>query len=206
MDNYCIDKKYIIRETPKHYNDMNEKDKYQKEVYEYSSTIMKKNNYKTVVDVGCGSAYKLIKYLGDYDTLGIETEPCYSMLIEKYPNRNWKLSGKPETNFSNKPLSYKPDLVICSDVIEHIIDPDELINYLLSLNAKQYIISTPCRERLCELKANVKWIGPPVNKAHVREWSMKELLLYLQQYFSIVESHYCEIQKECQYHLLEKRM
>jgi len=36
---------------------MNEEDKYQKEVYEYASKIMKKNNYKTVVDVGCGSAF-----------------------------------------------------------------------------------------------------------------------------------------------------
>ena len=205
-NNYCIHKKYEIREKPRHYNDMNEEDKYQKEVYEYASKIMKKNNYKTVVDVGCGSAFKLIKYLGEYDTLGIETEPCYSMLIEKYPNRNWKLSGKKETNFSKKPLTYKPDLVICSDVIEHIIDPDELIKYLLSLDAKKYIISTPCRQRLCDLKRfrSAKWNGPPVNKSHVREWTMKELQKYLGQYFTILESKYCEKQKECQYHLLSK--
>lgn len=203
---YSIQENYIIREKPRHYNDMNEEDKYQKEVYIYAARIMEKHRYKTVVDVGCGSAFKLIKYLGKYDTLGIETEPCYSMLCEKYPDRKWKLSGEKEKSFSKKPLSYKPDLVICSDVIEHIIDPDELIKYLLSLDARKYIISTPCRQRLCDLKKfrSAKWNGPPVNKGHVREWTMKEFQKYLGQFFIILKSKYGKNQKECQYHLLIK--
>jgi hypothetical protein len=41
------------------------------------------------------------------------------------------------------------DVVICCDVIEHIVNPDILVDYLISLNTKYYIISTPCREILC---------------------------------------------------------
>jgi len=203
--NYCIQPDYIIRPKPQHYNDTKEEDKYQKEVYLYANTIMKKLNYKTIIDVGCGSGYKLIKYLGEYETLGIDVEPCYSMLLNKYPDRKWLLSGEKERTFNNEPILYNPDLVICSDVIEHIIDPDELIKYLLSLKAKHYIVSTPCRQVFCDSKRHwsAKWNGPPTNRAHVREWTMNELKQYLGQYFNILESAYCEKQIGCQYHLLE---
>ena len=33
MNNYCIVDGYEIRTNPRHYNDKNEEDKYQKEVY-----------------------------------------------------------------------------------------------------------------------------------------------------------------------------
>ena len=207
MNNYCIVDGYQIRNKPRHYNDKNEEDKYQKEVYLYAKDVMEKYHYKNVVDVGCGSAFKLIKYLGGYNTIGVETEPCYSYLTNKYPNRNWLLSGKKETSFSNEPIVVGGgvDLVICSDVIEHIIDPDELIKYLISLNALHYIISTPCRQRLCDLKRfrSAKWNGPPVNKGHVREWTMSEFKEYISKSFNILESYYGEKQKECQFHLLK---
>jgi len=205
MNNYCIVDGYQIRTKPRHYNDKNEEDKYQKEVYLYAKDVMEKYHYKNVVDVGCGSAFKLIKYLGGYNTIGVETEPCYSYLTNKYPNRNWLLSGKKETSFSKEPLAHKPDLVICSDVIEHIIDPDELIKYLISLNAQHYIISTPCRQRLLDLKRfrSAKPLGPPTNKGHVREWTMIEFKEYISKSFNILESYYCVKQKECQYHLVK---
>jgi hypothetical protein len=30
-------------------------------------------NLQKIIDVGCGSGYKLVKYLGDYETIGFET-------------------------------------------------------------------------------------------------------------------------------------
>jgi len=207
MNNYCIVDGYEIRTNPRHYNDKNETDKYQKEVYIYANNVMEKYDYKNIVDVGCGSGFKLIKYLGNYNTIGVETEPCYTFLKNKYPNRNWLLSGKKETSFSNEPLLDKPDLVICSDVIEHIIDPDELIKYLISLNALHYIISTPCRQRLLDLKRfrSAKPLGPPTNKGHVREWTMSEFKEYISKSFNILQSYYGEKQKECQYHLCVRK-
>lgn len=202
--NYFIQPSYKIREKPQHYNDIKEEDKFQKEVYLYAKEIMEENQYKTIIDVGCGSGFKLIKYLGEYDTIGIDTEPCYSMLLEKYPSRKWKLSGEKERSFSKEPVKNYPDLVICSDVIEHIIDPDELIKYLITLKAKHYIISTPCRKVMCELKRfrSAKWDGPPTNRGHVREWTMEEFKNYLSQYFNILQSKYGIKQPSCQYHLL----
>ena len=34
---------------------------------------MKDNNYNKIIDVGCGSGYKLVNTLGEFNTIGIET-------------------------------------------------------------------------------------------------------------------------------------
>ena len=199
---------YISNNNPNHHIDINYKDEGQKEVYLFCREFMKKNSLKNVVDVGCGSAYKLINILNEFNTIGIETEPCYTYLKEKYPNLKWLLSGEMEKSF----ITYKElnniDVVICSDVIEHIVNPDNLIEYLKSLKSKYYIISTPCREILCnhvKFSNNYKksWNGPPINMCHVREWTMKEFKQYISKYFNILSSHYGKNQIECQYHLLK---
>ena len=101
-------------------------------------------------------------------------------------------------------------MVICSDVIEHIVNPDDVVDYLLSLNSKYYIISTPCREILCTHPKfsnyfSRSWNGPPINPCHVREWTMTEFTRYLSKKFNIISSHYGISQIECQYHLLTKK-
>jgi SAM-dependent methyltransferase len=178
-------------------------DKYQKEVYIYAQSLMKLHNFNTVVDVGCGSGYKLVKYLGEYDTTGIETEPCISFLRKKYPSLKWLDSGEAEKSF--KPHTIKADVVICSDVIEHIVDPDNLIEFLLSIDSTYYVISTPCRNRLVEF-FDRKPLDAPINKCHVREWTMDEFKQYISKRFTLIESHYAPIQKECQFHLLKKAL
>ena len=160
---------------------------------------MLENNLSSVIDVGCGNGYKLVYYLKDFETLGIETEPCYTWLVNTYPDRKW---------FKHYGETKDCDLIICSDVIEHILDPDILLDYLISLGAKYYIISTPCREILCynqnrKSRYGKSWNGPPINNCHVREWTMTELKEYLSTKFEIVYSAYCEKQIECQYHLLK---
>jgi 2-polyprenyl-3-methyl-5-hydroxy-6-metoxy-1,4-benzoquinol methylase len=203
VDKYFLPKNYKINNTPTHYIDIDETDKYQKEVYLYSKKIMIEKKLKSIIDVGCGSGFKLMNYLGEFDTIGIETEPCISFLRNKYPSHKWLDSGNPENSFKYVDLS--SDLVICSDVIEHIIDPNELIKFLLSINTKYYIISTPCRERLVQYHGR-KSLEKPINNAHVREWTMNEFKNYLSLNFNIIESFYGVSQNECQYHLVSKKI
>jgi hypothetical protein len=206
LKNYSI-VNYTINDNPGHHDDSNYTDTSQREVYQYCAEFMKENNLNTIVDIGCGSGYKLIKYLSDFNTIGVETEPCFSLLKNTYPDRNWVISGEKEKSFNSYDSLYNTDVVLCSDVIEHIIDPDVLLDYLLSLNTKYYIISTPCREVLCK---NPRYSGtyaktfngPPLNECHVREWTMTEFIEYLSTKFNVINSFYGKEQIECQYHIL----
>ncbi|MEX5710334.1 methyltransferase domain-containing protein [Parafrankia sp. FMc6] len=66
----------------------------------------------------------------------------------------------------------RPDLVICSDVIEHLIDPVGILNRLRSLaRSGLLIISTPDRSHLEDASP----LGPPTNPLHIREWTSVEM-------------------------------
>ena len=79
---------------------------------------------RIIIDLGCGSGYKLINKLGNFDTIGIEVEPAYSWLKKKYPERKWLLFDSVNSS------ELEAGLVICSDVIEHIPDPDKLMEFI----------------------------------------------------------------------------
>jgi hypothetical protein len=209
MSNFFIEN-YITNNTPEHHIDIEYKDEGQREVYLFCRDFMKENQLNTVIDVGCGSAYKLTTILNEFNTIGIETEPCYTYLQQTFPERKWLLSGEQEKSFVIHNELINSDVVICSDVIEHIVNPDDLVDYLLSLKSKFYIISTPCREILCKHPKfshfyQKSWHGPPNNRCHVREWTMTEFKQYISKKFFILSSHYGEKQEECQYHLLKSK-
>ncbi|OQP40147.1 hypothetical protein A4D02_14540 [Niastella koreensis] len=152
---------------------------WQRSVYELAATLAQKHNMASVLDVGCGSAYKLITMFSQYQLTGIETEPAYSFLNKKYPGHKWLL-------FDNvKPAELHHDLVICSDVIEHIKNPDEMMNFLAAVNFRYLVISTPERDAV----RGKSDYGPPENTAHYREWNKEEFKNYVSQWFTISEHH-----------------
>jgi len=183
---YGIIKGYQHRKSYSYFNDLENTDSWQNEVYIKAKEYYENNNLKSVIDLGCGSAFKLIKYFGDSDTIGIDVSPTYETLLEKYPNRTWLKVG--ETDMT----SLTADIVICSDVIEHVLDPDELLNDIKKIKDVKYIvISTPDRAIL----TNAKKYGPPLNHTHIREWSFQELGDYVSEHFDIIE-HFISNQKQ----------
>lgn len=199
-DEYCMPLTYKINQNPEHFDDVaatekGDGEKWQREVYRYAAKVMKEHGFTHVADIGCGAAFKLMKYLGMYDTVGFETEPCYSYLKSKYPERKWVLSGEPEKNFIEYNENF--DLIICADVIEHIIDPDLLIDFIKKLNFKYVIMSTPNQH----FRSTPS--GPPVNKAHVREWNHEQFTRYMEKHFTII--HKFHDPKETQIFLLERK-
>ena len=116
--------------------------------------------------------------MNEFNTIGIETEPCYTYLKINYPDRKWLLSGEMEKSFISLYEIKNSDVVICSDVIEDIVNPDILVDYLISLKSKfkEYY--------------GVSLYGPPNNKCHVREWTMTEFKEYINKKFNILSSFY----------------
>lgn len=154
-------------------------DHYQKEVYLLAQKLMVHNpQWNSVIDIGCGSGYKLIKYLGSYETIGVELPISLGHLHRTYPQRDWR-----EYNDSLF-ATCSPDLLICADVIEHVEEPDQFLEQLqLFQTVKKFIFSTPDRE----LVRGPKDMGPPANLAHYREWTIKEFQKYLSHFFLVEE-------------------
>lgn len=204
MKNYFIYEQYKVNINPSHHDDRNYSDEGQDEVYEFAKNLFKEKNLETVVDIGCGSGFKLMKYFKDEKTLGLETEPCLSQLKKNYPNKEWLDSGEPEKSFPD--FKKDCDLIICADVVEHILNPDDLLNYIKSYNFKYLIISTPDRKILRDKFISYgekSWNGPPLNPSHVREWEFTEFENYLNSFFKKIKGHHCERQIECMYFLCE---
>jgi hypothetical protein len=174
---YCIKKGYSSRNRYVHFDDMLLHDEWQLEVYTHAAAIMDREHFSTVADIGCGSGYKLVKYLGQYRTIGYELPQNVRELKSLYPDRRW------ETLSFTKASSIHADLVICSDVIEHLVDPDELMEFLEKQNFKMLVLSTPERD----LVRGTSDFGPPANPAHQREWNMAEFARYIGNFFNIQE-------------------
>jgi SAM-dependent methyltransferase len=190
--NFFIKKEYIARNCYTHFDDSGLKDEYQNDVYATAYELASKNQYRNIADVGCGSGYKLLKYFGHCNIVGFEIQPTLNFLRHTYPFYAWFLS-----DFSCQPIYNNFDIIICADVIEHIVNPDELLNWINEFDFKYFVISTPDRDQLIHVWTDNVYgpqtqSGPPVNIAHVREWSFNEFEKYIGQYFEIVDHFHCQ--------------
>lgn len=177
---YCLDFSYKSRSEYFHYDDLEETDNWQLEVYLHVYALMKKHGYNTVADIGCGSAYKLVTYLGGFHTIGYELPANVKILKERHPNRDWRVSDLDSEEVIDV------DIIVCSDVIEHLVDPDSLIRFLLKQKFKYLVLSTPERE-LVYSEDDPRRLGPPGNLAHQREWNFQEFAAYIGRSFKVLK-------------------
>lgn len=174
---YCIKAGYHSANIVERFDDRPYTNEWQLDVYKSASSLFKKINGKTVIDVGCGSAYKLLDLFGKFDTIGIELQDLYSWLSSNYPSKKW-MSFE-----ATDPDQLHSDLVICSDVIEHVKNPDDLMDFLKMIDLKYLVLSTPERNAV----RGIKDYGPPENTSHYREWNAGEFMEYVSKWFNIQE-------------------
>jgi predicted O-linked N-acetylglucosamine transferase (SPINDLY family) len=191
VGDFCIKDGYVSRTEYFHYDDSALTDQYQLEVYLHALGLMKKYGFETVLDIGCGSGYKLVTYLSGYLTTGLELPVNVEMLKLKYPHHSWQVAEFSET------LNNKFDVVICSDVIEHLTDPDLLLRFIQNIDFKFAILSTPERD-LVYPESNPSRNGPPKNMSHVREWNKYEFNNYVSKWFKIVDHRVCNLEQMTQ--------
>ncbi len=159
---------------------------YQYPVYEYARRFIQKNGLKTLVDVGCGPATKMIdihNHCKDVKIIGIDQESPIELCKERYDFGEWYVDDfeNPRTDLPE----IKGDLVVCADVIEHVLNPGKLLDYIRNHVAPggHVLLSTPDRMTL---------YGPDMmvsgNVSHVREWTAQEFKTYLEsQGFEVLE-------------------
>jgi len=190
---YFLAKGYRSRVEIEHWDDTASTDEYQDQVYSFAHRIAKERGYRRIVDFGCGSGYKLMKYFRDFDTTGLELEPTLSFLKQTYPDRHWTPGGFEPRFFDGA------DLVICSDVIEHIPEPDILLKALQASSARCVVLSTPSLEIFADWggTASTRY-GPPAIPTHYREWTTFEFGQFVAQFLPVTEHHVLDVYQSTQ--------
>ncbi|MFN3231547.1 MAG: class I SAM-dependent methyltransferase [Alphaproteobacteria bacterium] len=176
--NYFIDDRYVAQEEGRYFDAIEEDESWQVEVYQLARRIFDDQACRSVADIGCGSAAKLLQWFKAEKTWGVDVSPTYDWLVENYPDREWRKAGTA--------ADFTADLVIMSDVIEHVNDPIELLDYARSLDPRYLVISTPDRAQLWDKQ---EALGPPSNRAHIREWTFKEFGAFMRDQFDVFDHH-----------------
>jgi len=161
-----------------HARRLNDAYNYQYHVYKYAMDVIQKHNVKRVIDVGCGPAIKLGLFHDKYpdlDITGIDQDHPIEYCKSTHKYGRWLVDDfeNPRSDIPN----LEADLVINADVIEHVMNPDNVLNYIAHRMAPDglALISTPDRAR--NYGHDKMESGHP---AHIREWTKDEFAQYLQ--------------------------
>lgn len=171
---YYLPDSYTPRVNNTKYSDGPAAPNYQPYVYRLAHYIASRAGLEWIIDMGSDSAGKSRKRqsinrldIPDSSELAPETQPGFQFIAHNMDD------GPP--NFSGDILSKA--LVVCCDVVEHLMNPEVLMHDLarLSRQVPFLVISTPDRDRVRGWLDN----GPPVNPAHVMEWSGTEFVRFM---------------------------
>lgn len=151
---------------------------YQHHVYEFAARFARRKSLSIISDVGCGPAVKTAHFFGsrEYIVNLYDQESCLSICSKQMPEAKFvavDLESPIDT------MDTKSDLVICSDVVEHLSNPEKCIELCKRLAKTDgfIILSTPDRDNLRGRDCMTS--GHP---QHVREWNRNEFTRLLSYY------------------------
>lgn len=187
---YHLPETYISRTSVEQTIELSQTDQNQNCIYAAAKAWCESEGWTKILDLGCGAGFKLMKYFGgpEYVTLGLDLPVHLEYVKRTYPDHLWA-----EISLDARDKRVREfDLVICSDVIEHIANPDQVLDFIQHAKPKGFIISTPDRDEIAERFRG----GPPRNRCHFREWNFKEFQRYIGERFDVLR-HYSPLPHEC---------
>ncbi|MBA4783777.1 MAG: glycosyltransferase family 2 protein [Rhizobiales bacterium] len=144
---------------------------HQPEVYDAADYLLKAGGRRTIIDIGCGNGRKL-KKVGAERHIGIDFGPNIDFCRKYYGTwGEWHEQDLTQPDCVQwAELADHTALVVCADVVEHLLDPTPLLALLAACYQRgaQVLTSTPDRVRGRDHK------GPPPNPSHIREWALDE--------------------------------
>lgn len=149
--------------------------KWQFHVYHWAAAIIARQSCRSVLDLGCGVATKLMAHLAlaGVDVEGMD-QPSALHVARRLGCRAPLHAVDLES--PSLPAHRTFDLIVCADVIEHLLDPDPMLRWLRHFASPRtlLLISTPERDR--ERGRSCLASNKP---EHVREWSRPEFARFL---------------------------
>lgn len=185
-DDYSIRPDYVARDEPDYYHDVEAGPGdtsgvvWQPDVYTHARDVARVLGATRIVDVGCGSGKKLVALAQEgFDVIGVDYGANIAACRQSYSVGRWvefDLSH-PEGWIPLEPADWSGSVVVNSDVVEHLAQPEHLMRQLARglESAAALVVSTPDRVETY----GPKHLGPPPNPAHVREWQKDEFAAFL---------------------------
>jgi SAM-dependent methyltransferase len=160
---------------------------YQFHVYRLARDLIRRYKAHSVLDLGCGTGAKAIELLQPICQRLVLIDQGTAPTTKLYPEAEFYAENldAPRLDLVAHRLAGQFDLVVCADVIEHLPDPDTLLEWMKRLSTKDayLIISTPERDLL---RGSDCLCSP--QPEHLREWNQAELRQYLStRGFSVVD-------------------
>lgn len=174
-ESFFIKAGYRARTQPEYYADIIDDGAiWQPDVYPLAATLARQYECKYIIDIGCGRAGKLSKLYPEFQIIGLDFGSNLDYCRQHYPFGNWIEVDLEAGNRIDIPKEVLQNaVVINSDVIEHLVNPTQLLSLLRTFlgYAKVALVSTPERD----LERGLNDLGPPANPTHMREWNLAEL-------------------------------
>ncbi|TVT55321.1 class I SAM-dependent methyltransferase [Amycolatopsis rhizosphaerae] len=182
---------YLQRVPPEYFADADDSGiTWQPDVYPAALALARKHDRTMIIDLGCGRAGKLAalrEQNPSLDIIGVDFGPNIDWCREHLRGGRWLDADlESATTLPLVPEVIARSVVVCSDVLEHLIDPRpamRLICWLLDHGAAGAVLSTPARDK----RAGADHLGPPFNPSHVREWTQGEFRAFVASFPVAVE-------------------
>lgn len=156
---------------------------WQPDVYPFAARVAMAHDCDSIIDLGCGRGGKLVTLQAaqpGWKFVGVDVGSNIIWCQQKLPFGRWIEADLETCRYLPLPADVlRRALVVCSDVLEHLVHPEALtalIGSLLERGACAAVLSTPARE----LRAGSADPGPPRNRAHAREWASREFCAFVQ--------------------------
>jgi SAM-dependent methyltransferase len=153
-------------------------------VYKKALSVFQRQGYTSVMDVGSGPANKMQRFFASVcQDITLIDQPSVASLVEQTLPQAQFLPVNLEDIDLKLPRSF--DLIICSDVLEHLENPTMCLDFIRSHLRSQgrVILSTPERDY-----AHGPQCDYSPNPVHIREWNRIEFANYVKSRgFNIAE-------------------
>lgn len=157
--------------------------------YKSISELLQAINYNSLIDVGCGEGF-LLQSNSDI----VSGKECYAMDLDpkelKDAEKNIPFCHLFEASIYDVPKNDEfVDLVICTEVLEHLEDPEKALKEIYRLSSKYAILSVP-REplwRILNMARGKYWSELGNTPDHRNHWSSRQFKRFVSNYFEVIE-------------------
>lgn len=190
-DLHYLARGYVERVPPEYFVDEDDTGiVWQPDVYPETLKLARASGQGVIIDLGCGRAGKLVELRRSYpniETIGVDFGANISWCRNHFPDWRWlDVDLETATELPLDETTVARSVVVCSDVLEHLVNPRPamlLICSLLASGAACAVLSTPARDR----RAGTEHLGPPSNPSHAREWTRIEFSAFVESFPVVVD-------------------